>query len=132
MTLWRKWAIYCRVSSEEQELHWTSLENQEIVNRNYAKEHWIYVPENYIFAESYSWGFLERPQIMEVLELVENKKIDVLIITKRDRFARDSYVFHTIMKALKDNNVEVLYSEEKLTWDKAMDDFMWNTIMWFA
>jgi DNA invertase Pin-like site-specific DNA recombinase len=43
---------------------------------------------------------------------------------KRDRVARDTYVFHKIMNDLKEYNVKVFFSDEISTGDSAMDNFM--------
>lgn len=127
-----KWAIYCRVSTDEQESTWTSLQSQKISCLKFASDNNLIVQEEWIFLEQYSWGFLDRPQLTHLLLLASKKLIDFVIFTKRDRVARDQYVFQKIMKDLWDSWVKVFYSEEKLTWDSAMDSFMWSTIIWFA
>jgi len=38
-----------------------------------------------------------------------------VVFTKRDRVARDQYVFQKKLKDLSDANVKIFYSEEKLT-----------------
>jgi DNA invertase Pin-like site-specific DNA recombinase len=67
-----------------------------------------------------------------VFDLAQKKQIDFVIFTKRDRVARDQWVFQSIMKQLNDASVKVFYSEEKLTGDIAMDNFMGSTIVGFA
>lgn len=127
-----KWAIYCRVSTDEQEATWTSLQSQKLSNMKFASDNNLIVSEDHIFLEQYSWGFLDRPQLAKLLWLASKWLIDFVVFTKRDRVARDQYVFQKIMKDLQDCNVKVFYSEEKLTWDSAMDSFMWSTIIGFA
>ncbi len=127
-----KWAIYCRVSTEEQESQWTSLQSQKISCLKFANDNNLWVPEENIFLEQYSGWFLDRPQLTHLLLLASKWLIQFVIFMKRDRVARDQFVFQKIMKDLKDYNVKVFYSEEKLTGDYAMDDFMWSTIIWFA
>ena len=65
----------------------------------------------------------------KVLDLARRGEISFVIFTKRDRVARDQYVFQKIMKDLSDAGVRVYYSEEKLTGDSAMDAFMGSTIV---
>lgn len=132
MTSILKWAIYCRVSSEDQESYWTSLQSQKLSCLKFASENKLTVPEEYIFLEQYSGWFLDRPQLTYLLSLASRWLLDFTIFTKRDRIARDTYVFHKIMNDLKENNVKVFFSDEISTWDSAMDNFMWNTIIGFA
>lgn len=98
----------------------------------YAKENDFNIPEDYIFLEQFSWGYLDRPMLNHVLLLAAKWLIDFVVFTKRDRVARDQYVFQKKLKDLSDANVKIFYSEEKLTWDDAMDSFMGSTIIWFA
>ena len=106
-----------------------SLPQQKDANLKFARDNNLHVPEEFIFMESYSGGFLDRPQLTRVFDLASKGLIDFVILTKRDRAARDQWVFQSIMKQLGDANVKVFYSEEKLTGDIAMDNFMGSTII---
>ncbi|MGE4444482.1 MAG: recombinase family protein [Candidatus Altimarinota bacterium] len=132
MTSILKGAIYCRVSTDEQEAHGTSLQSQKLSCLKFASENKLTVPEEYMFLEQYSGGFLDRPQLTHLLLLASKGLIDFVIFMKRDRVARDTYVFHKIMNDLKENNVKVFFSDEISTGDSAMDNFMGNTIIGFA
>lgn len=127
-----KGVIYCRVSTDEQEANGMSLPYQRESCLKFAETNGLKVPEDFVFLESYSGGFLDRPQLDKVLDLARRGEISFVIFTKRDRVARDQYVFQKIMKDLSDAGVRVYYSEEKLTGDSAMDAFMGSTIVWFA
>lgn len=128
----RKWAIYCRVSTDEQEQNWTSLAYQEETNKNFAKNHNLKVPDDFVFIEQYSWGFFNRPELDKLLQLAKKWEIDFVIFTKRDRIARSQYVYQKIKKILEDNDVEILLSIESTTWDKVMDNFIGSTFVQFA
>lgn len=128
----QKGAIYCRVSTDEQEANGMSLPYQRESCLKFAETNGLPVPEELVFLESYSGGFLDRPQLDKVLNLAKRGEIGFVVFTKRDRVARDQYVFQKIMKDLSDAGVRVYYSEEKLTGDQAMDSFMGSTIIGFA
>lgn len=132
MTSILKWAIYCRVSTDEQESHWTSLQSQKLSCLKFASENNLTVPEDYVFLEQYSWWFLERPQLTHLLLLASKWLLDFIIFMKRDRVARDTYVFHKIMNDLKENNVKIFFSDEVSSSDTAINNFIWNTIIGFA
>ena len=75
---------------------------------------------------------MERPELDKLRLFASKKLLDFVIFAKRDRVARDQYVFQKIMKDFSDAGVQVFYAEEKLTGDIAMDDFMGSTIIGFA
>ena len=127
-----KWAIYCRVSTDDQETNGMSLPYQKESCQIYAKENNLHVSEDNIFLEQFSGWFLDRPMLNYLLLLASKWLIDFVIFTKRDRVARDQYVFQKIIKDLTEANVKIFYSEEKLTWNEAMDSFMGSTIINFA
>lgn len=126
------WAICCRVSTEEQETHWSSLESQEELNIQYAKDNNLFVPQKYIFKEQFTGSSIDRPWLTQILHLATQRKIDFVIFTKRDRVARSQLVYQRVKKILEDNNVKILYSLEILTGDIAMDNFVWATMVQFA
>lgn len=123
--IWRT-AIYWRISTESQE-DWMSLESQRQACLEFAEKNWIKINEDFIFLEQYSWGDIDRPWFNKVLELAKNWKISSLLILKRDRLARENYVYHTLLKKLSDYNIKVFFVAEILTWDKALTNFIWAT-----
>lgn len=125
-------AIYCRVSTEDQETHGMSLPHQRETCFRFVRENGLFVPEDMVFLEQYSGGFLERPELDKLRFLASRKLLDFVVFAKRDRVARDQYVFQKIMKDFADAGVRVFYAEEKLTGDSAMDAFMGSTIVGFA
>lgn len=127
-----KGAIYCRVSTEDQETNGMSLPYQQETCLKFAWANSLNVPKELIFVEQYSGGFLERPELDKLRLFASKKLLDFVIFAKRDRVARDQYVFQKIMKDFADAGVQVFYAEEKLTGDIAMDDFMGSTIIGFA
>ena len=67
-------AIYCRVSTEDQEREGTSLQSQLEACKKLAQERDYEVLEEFIAIETYSGLSLERPKLNELREWVRNKK----------------------------------------------------------
>jgi len=127
-----KGVSYARVSTDWQETEGSSLSSQTQSNLNFASINDLIIPNEYVFNETYSGASYERPQLSKVFKLAEKGLIDFIIFTKRDRIARSQHVYQNIVAELKKFWVSIFYSEEKLTWDPALDSFMWSTIIGFA
>ena len=80
-------AIYCRVSTDNQEREGTSLQTQLEACRNYCQDKGYDVA--YRFSEAYSGLMLERPKLNELRELVRNGQVDVVVVYCLDRLSRD-------------------------------------------
>ncbi len=80
-------AIYCRVSTEDQEKEGTSLQTQLEACLKYCQDKG-YDPV-YRFSEAYSGLTLERPKLNELRELVRASDIDVIVCYCLDRLSRD-------------------------------------------
>jgi site-specific DNA recombinase len=78
-------AIYCRVSTEDQEREGTSLQTQLEACLNYCKGYDV----AYRFSEAYSGLSLDRPNLNELRRCVRNGEIDVVVVYCLDRFSRD-------------------------------------------
>ena len=85
----RNGIIYCRVSSKEQ-IDGTSLGSQEQVCREYAHSNQINVAKTFI-EEGESAKFSDRTKLLELIDYCrrERGKVQVLLIWKLDRFARN-------------------------------------------
>ena len=81
--------IYCRVSSKEQ-IEGTSLESQESACREYARSHNLTIRRTFI-ERGESAKFADRTQLVDLLDFCrsEKGKIQVLLVWKVDRFARN-------------------------------------------
>ncbi len=82
-----KAAIYCRVSTEDQEKEGTSLQTQLEACRNYCRDKGYDV--SYRFSEVHSGLTLDRPKLNELRELIRNEQIDVVVVYCLDRLSRD-------------------------------------------
>ena len=82
-----KAAIYCRVSTDDQEKEGTSLKTQMESCLNYCHEKGYEVSHR--FSEAYSGLTLDRPKLRELQELIRAGYIDVIVIYCLDRISRD-------------------------------------------
>lgn len=80
-------AIYCRVSTDNQEREGTSLQTQ--LENCLAHCRGKGYDVAYRFSEAYSGLSLERPELDKLRELVITEQIDVVVIYCLDRLSRD-------------------------------------------
>ncbi len=71
-------AIYCRVSTEDQEREGTSLKTQLEACLAYCKQKGYDIAHQ--FSETYSGLSLERPRLNELRELVRGGELDAVVI----------------------------------------------------
>jgi len=64
-------AIYCRVSTEDQEREGTSLQSQKEACLKKAHELGYEVPEEFIFIEAYSGLTMERPELTRLRQRIK-------------------------------------------------------------
>lgn len=98
--------IYCRVSSEAQSEHGTSLETQLLACRAYAKEHGYVVLEE--VSEDYTGARLDRPGMNRVRDAVAEGTVDALLVYALDRLARDTGDTLVVLKECKAHNCELV------------------------
>ena len=82
-----KAAIYCRVSTDDQEREGTSLQTQLEACLDYCQQKGYTVPHQ--FSEAYSGLTLDRPKLNELRDLIRTGDIDVIVIYCLDRLSRD-------------------------------------------
>src|SRR5438034_5159528 len=103
-------AVYCRVSSTNASAmsDGTSLEGQEEMYREYLDKLGGYRVVA-VEAEQVSGTKLRRAGFDRILDLAEDRLIDVVVVAKVDRFARGRLVDAMLESALKELGVELLY-----------------------
>lgn len=104
-------AIYIRVSTEKQQSKGTSPQSQLEDCSEVARENKLRVPDSFIFAEQASGADPERPMLREVLRLVEERKIDALIILDVSRLARDMLMQLIVAQKCRENGVQLLFAK---------------------
>lgn len=109
--------IYCRVSSKEQ-VEGTSLESQELACRDYAKRHNVAISKVFV-EQGESAKFADRTQLLELLTYCKDKKkqIEILLVWKIDRFARNVEDHYAIKATLKKLGVGVVSVTEPIQAD---------------
>ena len=80
-------AIYCRVSTEDQEREGTSLQTQLEACLAYCEQKGYQIARR--FSETYSGLTLERPKLNELRDLIRANEIDSVVVYCLDRISRD-------------------------------------------
>ena len=80
-------AVYCRVSTDDQEKEGTSLKTQLDACLSYCQQKGYGVARQ--FSETYSGLTLDRPQLNELRDLLTAGQIDVIVVYCLDRISRD-------------------------------------------
>lgn len=101
-----KVALYIRVSTEEQALHGYSIEAQKAALMKYAKEHSmeiidIYIDEGISARKKYN----RRKEFIRLLEGVKERKFDLILFTKLDRWFRNISDYYKIQEVLEAHEV---------------------------
>ena len=108
-------ALYIRVSTEEQAMHGLSLEAQDATLTDYAKKNDLTIVDRYVDeGVTARKKITNRKALMRLLEDVKDGKVDLVLITKLDRFSRNIYDFH------KTQEVLVKY---KVNWKTVLEDY---------
>jgi len=83
-----KAAIYCRVSTDDQEKEGTSLQTQREACLAYCQQKDYQVARQ--FSETYSGLTLERPKLIKLRSLIRDSDIDVVLVYCLDRLSRNA------------------------------------------
>lgn len=126
-------AAYIRVSTDDQLEY--SPESQIKLIQEYAKQHDIIVPEEYIFRDDGISGRTakKRPGFMQMIATAKQKPrpFEVILVWKFSRFARnqeESVVYKSLLK--KENGIEVVSISEPLM-EGPFGDLIERIIEWF-
>jgi len=109
-----KAAIYCRVSTEDQEREGTSLQSQLEGCHNKGHELGYDAPEEFTVLETYSGLTLDRPKLPQLRQWVRDKEVDVVIAYTLDRLSRDPVHFIILQKEMEKAGVELILVTETI------------------
>jgi site-specific DNA recombinase len=98
-------AIYCRVSTDDQEKEGTSLQTQLEACLKYCQEKGYQV--NRRFSETYSGLTLDRPKLIELREMINANQVDVIVVYCLDRLSRDPAHGAMLFQQLEEHNVRL-------------------------
>ncbi len=83
-----KAAIYCRVSTDDQDKEGTSLQTQLDACLKYCQEKGYHVARK--FTETYSGLTLERPELAKLRDVIRGNDVDVIVVYCLDRLSRNA------------------------------------------
>jgi DNA invertase Pin-like site-specific DNA recombinase len=129
-------AIYTRKSSEEGlEQDFNSLEAQreacEAYIRSQEHEGWRLVPDQ-LNDGGFSGGNMDRPGLKQLIGLVEQEKIDVIVVYKIDRLTRSLTDFAKLAEVLDRHGVSFVSVTQQFNTTTSMGRLMLNVLLSFA
>ena len=99
-------ALYIRVSTEEQAQNGLSLEAQDHVLTDYAKNNDLFIVGRYVDEGITARKTMtKRTALMRLLDDVKQDKIDLIIFTKLDRWFRNIYEYYKAQEILDAHGV---------------------------
>lgn len=107
-------AIYCRVSTEDQEREGTSLQSQLQFCLKKAHELGYDAPEEFTILETYSGLTLDRPKLPRLRQWMRDKEVDAVIVYTLDRLSRDPVHFIILQEELEKAGVELILVTETI------------------
>ena len=108
-----KAAIYCRVSTEDQEREGTSLQSQLEAGKKVAREEGYEVPEGLTFMETCSGLSLDRPELTKLRDIVRDESIAAVIAYTPDRLCRNREDMLTLAKEFATRGVKLIFVKEQ-------------------
>jgi DNA invertase Pin-like site-specific DNA recombinase len=106
-------ALYARVSTEEQAQHGVSLDAQKERLVRYAEENNLTIVGTYVDEGiSARKRYTRRPAFMKMISDVKEKKIDVILFIKLDRWFRNVADYYEVQSILDRYNVQWIATEE--------------------
>lgn len=107
--------IYTRVSTTEQKENGYSLRHQKEQLENYCNQKGLRIVAH--FEEDHSAkNFSARPEFQKMLRYIQSnqKKVDALLFTKWDRFSRNTEASYSMIRKLREMEIEVNCIEQPL------------------
>lgn len=106
-------ALYARVSTEEQAQHGVSLDAQKERLTRYAEENNLTIVGTYVDEGiSARKRYTRRAAFMKMIDDVKQKKIDVILFIKLDRWFRNVADYYEVQSILDRYNVQWIATEE--------------------
>ena len=98
-------ALYIRVSTDEQKLHGLSLDSQKEALISYANKHNMQIVDIYADEGITARKALnKRLQFQRLMSDVQDGKIDLILVTKLDRWFRNIKDYHNTQEILEKHN----------------------------
>jgi DNA invertase Pin-like site-specific DNA recombinase len=120
-------ALYTRVSTSEQATEGNSLDAQLAALRTYAKLHNWEIWEEYVDG-GFGGGTDERPALQRLMHDAIEKKFDILIVAKLDRFFRNLKHLVNYISQLDSLGIGFISTQEGLDTSNPMGKFTLNIL----
>jgi len=124
-------AIYCRVSTDEQVVNWTSLNFQKEQLLRYVefnKNKYRINKENHIYIDWwFSWWSNDRPGLNRMMLDARRWEFDIILVYKLDRFFRKTLFLLQYIEELQINDVDF----KSTTQDFDTSTPYWKMMIWF-
>src|SRR5260370_808145 len=129
-------AVYTRKSTEEGlEMEFNSLDAQREACEAYIAsqkaEGWLLVPDQYDDG-GFSGGTLERPALKRLMEHIEARRIDVIVVYKIDRLSRSLLDFARLVEVFDRNAVTFVSITQSFNTTTSMGRLTLNILLSFA
>lgn len=112
--------LFERVSTEEQSKFGYSISTQVEALEEYTGKHRMKIVDHYCDAGvSAGISYKKRPEMMRLLQDVEDGKIDIILFTRLDRWFRNIKEYFKVQEILEEHNVEWLAIWEDYRTDTA-------------
>ncbi len=112
-------AIYCRVSTDNQESEGTSLDSQRQACLAKAIAEGYQIPENLLFIETYSGLSLQRPELTKLRDIAKNDGIAAIVVYAPDRLCRNGEDILTLAKEFKARGIKLTFVKEQ--WEDTLN-----------
>ena len=109
-----KAAIYCRVSTEDQEREGTSLDSQLEACQDKAQELGYETSKDYTVRETYSGLTLARPKLDQLRQWARDKEVEAVVAYTLDRLSRDPVHFIILQEEMERSGVGLILVTEDL------------------
>jgi site-specific DNA recombinase len=129
-------AIYTRKSTEEgldqdfNSLH-AQRESCEAYIKSQRHEGWKLLPAKFDDG-GYSGGTMNRPALQDLLEAIEQGKVDIIVVYKVDRLTRSLADFAKIVEQLDDKGVSFVSVTQQFNTTSSMGRLTLNVLLSFA
>ena len=132
----KRCAIYTRKSTEEGlEQEYNSLEAQRDAGLSYVNsqrhEGWVALQDSYDDG-GFSGGNIERPGLKRLMQDIEAKRIDVVVVYKIDRLTRSLPDFAKLVEIFDRNNVSFVSVTQQFNTTTSMGRLTLNILLSFA
>lgn len=132
----KRCAIYTRKSVEDGlEQEFNSLDAQRSCCQNYIDlqeyDGWICLPKHYDDG-GWSGGNTDRPAFMQLLEDIEAKLIDIVVVYKVDRLSRSMIDFIKINNYFDQHNVTLVSVTQAIDRNSASGNLHWHSLVSYA